>query len=305
MTPHLYLLTAVVVWGLEFPIFRECTRAVGFLVTGTVMFVIAAVLLGLTRLLKGPLLNDEAIAARRPIPYKRLLLIGLIGFSANGVAIAASQLTSVINVSALGRTDVLFSLALSVLIFREKVAKWAFFSLPIMAVGVCILTGIITESPELGKTGDYLMLFSAFLIALNAFVIKGALRDVRPLGVGATNTAVTAVCFIITTLVAYRSIDAFRDVSRETWIMLGALGVMAYIFFITYNMALKSVPVWEVRLFCLSIPVVATLAAWAWLGKRPSGLQCLGMCLIAAGATGAIVSRIPRRAKPVDQGGSR
>ena len=291
MAYYLSLLLAVVVWGIEYPLYKRCTEAVGFLATGAVMFSVAAGLLGLMLSAKGRARNAEAVAAGRRIPFGRLLLIGLIGFTLNGLALAAAQHTSVVNVSTLARTDVLFSLLLSVLVFRETVDARAFLFLPVMAAGVCLLTGMIARSPELGRPGDYLILASALLVALNAFVIKAALRDVRPTMVGFCNSATIAVCFLVAAIALGDPVEALVSATGETWAMAVSLGVMACVFFAAYNTALNGLPVWEVRLCCLGIPVVATLTGWVWLSDVPTPLQWLGMLGIGAGAAGVIVLR--------------
>lgn len=288
---YIHLILTVLVWGLMFPLYKRCTESVGFLATGAMLFLVATVLLGGILLGQGRVRHVEAVAAGRRIPYGRLLLIGLVSFALNGLALAAAQHTSVVNISTLSRTDVLFSLLLSALIFREKVDLRAMVFLPIMIVGICLLTGMITKSPELGQPGDFLILASALLVALNAFFIKSALRDVRTTMVGLCNMLANAVAFSICIFILGDPARTLASAGWEAWAMGIALGVMTAALCVTYYTALTGLPVWEVRLFCLGIPVVATLAAWAWLDDVPTTMQWLGMLAVGAGTAGLVLSR--------------
>ena len=300
---HAYacLMVAVVCWGVEYPLMKQATEAVGFWGTGAVMFSISAVLLGLTlagRRLFGRRENvvdvsKAACASRYPI--RAMLLVGVIGIAVNVLGLWAIKLTRVVNVATLARADALFSLVLSAWVFGEVVARRVWFFVPLMLCGIGLLTGFLLNPLEIGNAGDYLILASAFGVALNAYVIKKAVQHASGLAVGCVNSTMIGLFFVI--VVALQPQGVWQNVSHEAKRALLLLGFLAYLFFASYNAALRSIPVWKVRLVCLLIPVVAALTAWAWFGDQPSGLQVLGMGLILAGAAGIIVARdrsVPR-----------
>lgn len=295
MRAYLCLLAAVVTWGVEYPLLKRCAQEVGFLATGAVMFSTAALLLGLAILVRKVMGRSLRRPAARRIPYGLLILIGCVGVCVNLLGLWGIKLTSVPNASTLARSDALFSLGLSACIVRETIERRALLFVPAMLAGICLLTGILARSPELGQTGDYLMLGSAFCVALNAFIIKRVVQEVSGLVVGFFNSAIIAAGFLAAIVLTKGWAGAFGKFPRHIWLYLFVLGGLAFVFFIAYNTALRTVPVWRVRLVCLAIPVVATLCGWAWLGGAPSVWQWFGMALISGGAAGIIVVRRPRR----------
>jgi len=294
---HAYgcLLVAVVCWGVEYPLMKQATEAVGFCGTGAVMFSISAVLLGLT-LVGRRLFGFGRTVATPPTapdspryPIRAMLLVGVIGITVNVLGLWAIKLTRVVNVATLARADALFSLVLSACVFGEAIARRAWFFVPLMLAGIGLLTGFLLNPLEIGNPGDYLILASAFGVALNAYVIKKAVQRVSGMTVGCVNSTMNGLFFVV--VVAFLPHDVWQNVSYEARRALLLLGFLAYVFFACYNTALRSIPVWKVRLVCLLIPVVAALTAWAWFGDRPSGLQVAGMALILAGAAGIIMAR--------------
>jgi len=288
---YLWVFVAVVIWGLEYPLMKRCSQTIGVLPTGAAMFSLAALLLGLTLLAqrrKGPAATP---GAPKRVPYGPLVLIGALSIGVNLLGLWGIELTSVPNSSTLARSDALFSLFLSALVFREKIAAWAFLFVPVMLGGICLLTGILSGPIALGNPGDYLMLGSAFCLALNAFVIKRAVQQASSALVGLFNAAIAGGFFAVAAFAVRDDSVGRLAASQSVWPALGALGFLSYLFYLSYNTALRTIPVWEVRLLCLLVPVVATLSAWVGLNEKPTLLNWLGMTLISGGAAGIIVAR--------------
>ena len=294
MSAYLCLAIAVLAWGIEYPFLRYSTTSIGFLATGAVMFSIAAALLGLTFLIRGRKARVGDATEQRRFPYGSLILIGAISVGVNVLGLLATKLTSTVNVSTLARSDVLFSLLLSALVFREAMDWKTFLFLPFMLLGICLLTGILVNAPELGRTGDFVILGSAFFVGLNAFVIKRTVQNISGLMVGFWNSATNGLTFFTAALVSKGWSESFGRIPPRIWVVLAVLGVLAFAFFASYNAALRALPVWEVRLFCLLIPVVAMVTGWMALKERPTGWQVLGMGLVSGGAAGIVALRRPR-----------
>jgi len=291
------LLLAVLTWGIEYPLLKRCSVEVGFLTTGAVMFALGAVLLGITEILRRLATRARSEPASEARPWGMLVLIGVLGVFVNFLGLWGVKLTSVANASTLARSDVLFSLVLSASIFHEAIERWALLFVPPMLLGICLLTGFLVQSPELGRPGDYLMLASAFCVSLNAFVIKRVVQRASPVLVGFCNSGLIGLSFVAAAVARRGWAASFGGIPRLVWGRLLALVALSYVFFIAYNTALRTVPVWKVRLMCLVIPVVATLFGWAFLdGERPTPTQWMGMVLICSGAAGITVAgRLPAR----------
>lgn len=289
--PHLCLVIAVVVWGIEYPLMCRATRAVGFLATGAVMFGLAATLLGITLLLLRVRRPSGTLSAQRRIPYGWLLLIGIISVVVNFLGLWATKLTSPVNVATLHRTDVFFSLLLSAFVFREVIERKVFLVLPVMLFGVCLLTGIFVKSPELGRPGDFLIITSAFFVSLNAFIIKRTVQNTSGLLIGFWNSAMNGIIFFCAALVVGKGKNPFGAFPQGVWPILLILGLLAYIFFAAYNRALRFLPVWEVRMLCLALPAIAAISAWILYREILTGWQTLGMILVSGGAAGIVLIR--------------
>ena len=166
-----------------------------------------------------------------------------------------------------------------------------------MLLGICLLTGFLVRAPELGQSGDFLVLISAFFLSLNAFVIKRTVQNASGLVVGFWNAGINGLVFMVAALATKGWSGSFGQIPRTLWPVLFWLGVLAYTFFACYNTALRTVPVWEARLFCLFIPVVAMITAWIVLKETPTIWQGLGVALISAGAAGIVILRRPRNSR--------
>jgi len=276
---------------------KRCSAEVGVLATGAVMFTLSAVLLGLTLLLARFMTGTGGRISREATPWGALALIGFLGVGVNVLGIWGVKLTSIANSSALARSDVLFSLALSAFFFREPIERWSLAFVPVMLVGICLLTGFLVESPELGRPGDYLMLASGLCVSLNAFIIKRVVQRTSPLMVGFCNSGIIGLAFLGAALARHGPVGSFGGISHVVWSQLILLVLVSYVFFIAYNAALRTIQVWKVRLACLGIPVVATLFDWSAMGgPSPTGAQWAGMALICSGAAGiTLAGRLPRR----------
>ena len=281
---------------------RHTTQAVGVLATGAYAFAIGSLLLGAmlwvtvrsgaVRVFPGP------GAARMPVGV--IAAIAGVGICANMTGLAGARLTETVNVATLARTDVLFSLFLSLWVMHERVDRWAFLFVPVMLAGICLQTGLFARATGLGNPGDWLVLGSAFCLAVNGFLIKRAAQHVSGLVIGLCNAGVNAVVFTMATM-----LTSGREALCAPWraremVPLMILGVLTFVFFASYNTALRTLPVWEVRLLCLAAPVVAALAGWVWLHEQPSWTQWTGMTLVGGGAAGIVWLR--RGGRPVTNG---
>ncbi|NQU39845.1 MAG: DMT family transporter [Lentisphaerae bacterium] len=289
MIAYVALAIAILAWGLEYPLMKSVSAELGPMATGAVMFSVAAFLLGAQLAVRGTF-RRERLPDRQTLG--RLLLIGLIGFLLNAAVLLAVRMTSVTNVATLARTDVLFSLLLAAFIFREKVDRSAWWTTPLMLAGIYLLTGIVTRPFGMGNGGDALVLLSAFLVALNAYIIRHTAQRVDPTLIGFVNTATNSALFVVAALLVpphsagmlALGVAFAHPVALE-------LGCIAAIFFASYYIALRALPVWRVRLLMLMIPVVAALAGTFWLDENITAIEAMGMALICAGAAGAVLPK--------------
>ena len=296
MRGPLFILVAAIAWGLEYPLMTSATRAVGMPVTGACLFVVSSLLLGASLLARHAYMGRTGKANPWPgwSALSPTLLVGAFGITANLTGLQGASLTTPVNMAALARSDVLFSLLISVLVFRERIARQAYLFVPVMLLGACLLVGVFRGAMEAASIGDGLVLISAFFVAANAFAAQRALRRLNGLAVGFMNCTLNAVMFVVV-VGCTDSLSAIPAALRgETGMALIGLGVLAYIFFACYNVGLRTCPAWEARLICLLAPVVAAVVSWGFQGKSPESGQIPGMLLILLGAAGIVWLRAGR-----------
>jgi drug/metabolite transporter (DMT)-like permease len=285
MRGALFILIAALAWGLEYPLMTAATRAVGVLVTGACLFGIGSLLLAVVVIVRYVRHRAEKVAWRA---FGPALLVGACGIGANMAGLAGARLTSSVNLAVLSRSDVLFSLLLSMLVLREHIARRAFLFVPVMLAGAALVTGVFRGSVQALSAGDALILLSALCIAVNGFAIRWVTRRLHGVTLGFVNCTLNALWFVA--LVAWReSLAALpQALTGEVGLALVGLGVLAVLFFAFYNLGLRTVPVWEARLICLLAPVTTAVVSWGIQHEHPQPGQIPGMALVLAGAAGIV-----------------
>lgn len=303
LTAHIALLLAVLAWGIEYVLIKASTETQSPLVIGFGTFVVASVLFGIHLFLfkktgREPVFAP-GVAGQGPakegmhppavsVPWRLLVAMGAISVAINLFLIFGQKLTSTASASALGRTDILFTIVLSALIFRESIRGVHLVVLPIMLAGIYMVTGIRIAALDMGNPGDYLILASTFFLSLNAFVIKRAARRLNSFFIAFVNTTINTAAFFLL-IVVTGNWDVFVTVPVASWVLIGLIGVCGYVFMGGYYVGLHHLPVLEVRLLLLLVPVVTVLAGWVGLGSLPTLRESIGMPLIILGAAILVV----------------
>lgn len=284
MTGYLCAAVAVVAWGIEYVLIKEGATSVDPLLAGSVIFLAAAVFLAIHTAI-----NGEPLAFLRS--WKLNMLVGIVGFGCNAMWIYGMRTTSVVNAAVLGRADILFTFLLSVPLFRERIRPGAWRYAPLMLCGIILTTCIDVSQLRFGALGDYLVLGSAFLLTINVFLIRKAMREIRGVSVALVNALVNALMFSVAYfLIGNGGGHGCAAVPPRALLILISCGFCSYLFFAGYYAGLKRLKVWEVRLLCLGVPVVAGTVGIVFGENIPGGGQLLGGALVLAGAVGIILS---------------
>ncbi|MFW5798097.1 MAG: DMT family transporter [Planctomycetota bacterium] len=305
MRSLLAILVAVVCYGIEYHLVKKTTGDVPKVMVGCLTFGITAaalaVLHGVRFYKPAEGVDLERRSPARCIGY--MVAIGGVAVFINGLLIWGTSLTTAESAAALGRTDVLFTMVLSALVFREHIRPVAWLFAAPMVVGVFLVMKLEPADLRIKSAGDLLILGNALLFSVNAFIIKRALRIMTGPEVAMYNCAINAVVFAVAiTLWPAGAGHAggwamFAGVSRTTWTMLLALGGLNTVFLVCYYFSLGKLPVWEVRLLLLGIPVVSAIIGWVVLGQVVDLWVLGGIVLILASGAGIILTR--RREAPV------
>jgi drug/metabolite transporter (DMT)-like permease len=190
-------------------------------------------------------------------------------------------LSSPLNAGILQRSDLLFSLLIGYLLWRQRLKRLEFLGMLTMIVGIYFVLNINLHDFKAGSIGDILLLGSAFLLAVNAEIIKHRLKRVEDIYIAFFNSGICTLFFLIATVSSHSW--PIRPISLSLKGLLVICIAIGVIQFFTYYKTLRELPTWLVRVLCLGIPVVALLSSASLFHQRISWGQIGGMCLLTAG----------------------
>ena len=204
--------------------------------------------------------------------------------------------TMVNNVILIGRIEPPLSLALAILLFKEKVNPWVIIGAVFSFLGV-ILT-IILQSPtsnmiaitmgeiKMGvvNQGDLLALGAAICLSIAITISKVSLAQI-PLGIFTCyKTLVGTIVFFITTLIVYNFehfADIFSPILWQWMLFYGAVIVAGgQIFWLS---GLKKSTASEVSFASSFSPILGIIGAFVIIGEIPTMAQYIGGAVIIIG----------------------
>ena|ERR687885_1036524 len=223
-----------------------------------------------------------------------LSLIGvaiLAGALAPGLIFLALSLTNVNNVVLISRIEPPLTLALSILLLRERVNRWVIAGSVISFVGVALT--ILLQKPqgsmvEMGGLqvgqGEVMVAVGAVSLAIATIISKVKLRDI-PLGVfSIVRTVIGTVVFFAIALTLYgpvHFIDVFSPVLWQ-WMLLYS-AIIVVVGQLCWLTGLKRTSASEVSLANSFNPIVGILAAYFILAEVPTLAQYIGGVVILGG----------------------
>ena len=213
-----------------------------------------------------------------------LAVIGLLGSGANLCMFIGVKLSDPTSAAIVQRIQILFAILLGWLALRER-PKWGDLpALLAMAAGFVVLQ-LPLEKLHLATVGNFLVLASAFIIALNALFIKRLARTVPVEVIALVNSCIISLSMAAVAGCAGNDLGvALRGGGhRLLWIGL-VMGFLASGSFLAYYYALERLAIWQVSMTLLVIPVASGALQWTFLDAPVTGRQVAGMVLVSAGA---------------------
>lgn len=228
--------------------------------------------------------------------WKRLLMIGTLGFLLDLTAFIGLSMSSAASGTALLKCDVLMVNLLSMMIYKQKFTWKSWACTFVMLFGVFLVMGVDFTSFQVGDPGNVFFLLSAFFVSLNAFVIKSVQLDEKnPVCddvVAYYNNMLTMLYFTGASL-AMGTLGQLRLVLQEKEVglalLLAALGQT--LIYVVYYYNLRNYPVWLVKTCLLLMPLVSTLITFVLFQERMVTEQYLGMAVVMAGAFGILAEQ--------------
>ena len=203
----------------------------------------------------------------------------------------------------LGNLQVLIVGGVAWAVFGERPSRSVFVALPIVLLGVLLISGAIGggaygSNPGLGVI---LGLLTAFCYAGYLLVIRRGGHDLRrPAGPVAIATVSTAIVAAVVGVVG-GDLDPLPAPASLAWLALLGLSSQS-LGYLLISLSLSRLPAVLTSIILLAQPVMTVALSMVLLHEAPSPVQLVGVALvvggIAAATLGASVSRmrLPRRA---------
>jgi drug/metabolite transporter (DMT)-like permease len=200
----------------------------------------------------------------------------------------------------LGNLQVIVVGLVAWLLFKERPPRPVLYALPIVLVGVVLISGVVGvdaygADPPLGVT---LGIFTALSYAGYLLVIRRGSDDLRrPAGPVAISTASTAIVATIVG-VLLGELDPVPAWPSHGWLALVGITSQS-IGYLIISISLPRLPAALVSIILLAQPVATVLLARVLLQEEPSVAQLLGVSLVVGGIAIATLpmGRVAARAR--------
>ncbi|CAA7600758.1 EamA domain protein [Acididesulfobacillus acetoxydans] len=216
--------------------------------------------------------------------YPELYLVGVLGTTLRLLQNWGLDLSSPVNAAILLRGDLLFSLIIGYLLWKQKLRRLEWAGMGTMLVGVTLVLQISWQRFRLGSGGNILFLGSAFLVAVNAEIIKHRLGQVENMIVAYFNSGMSLILFL-SGAAWTGELGAFPRAGMLIWVLVFTSIIFQVIQYRCYYRSLEGLPTWLVRVVHLITPIIAMVTSAWWLHERINMAQILGMLVVAGGIT--------------------
>ena len=287
----IFAILMIVAWAFYFVLCRIC-------ITATDSPFVAGLLL---RTMTLTFLSTYCVITKKEntisIPAKPFLLtitIGIIAFIFDALINIGFQYIPVSIGTVLLKTEILFVLLFSLLLFKVRIEKRKYLFITLMLLGV-ILCMNLQSSDMTFNLYSLLFIASAALNAICAFAIKHIQEkySTGSFAIAYTNNIVSLVLYGICAASFDRQqfIDLFSN-ADDIWsvvIIFVLCSVCQTCLMITYYRNLKELPVWIVKAVLLFVPALSMIIEFAIFRTTISLISLVGFLLVIIGGLGITI----------------
>ncbi len=274
--PYIYIILASVLWGTSglFAGFLSKAGLTSIQMTG-IRTSVAAV-----SMILYALIGNRRLFKATPKEIALFVLSGIALFLTGTFYFMAMQASSVSTAVVLMYTAPIFVMIYSVSVLGERLTPLKIFSVAIMLVGCCFVSGII-GGMVLNLRGIILGLLSGLAYSMYNIVTRIEMKN------GSNPVSASMYCFILAAIIALFVSNPLGIV--QTALKCGAgvsvvmllCGVCTCILpYFFYTLALKSIPAGTASSLAITEPMAATIFSILFLGERPSVFSMFGIILI-------------------------
>ena len=227
-----------------------------------------------------------------------LIVMGINSILVNVLWFEAMTYTTATNVALLFRLDLVFVVLIGGLLGMERVRATLWPVLLMMLLGLALFTEAHHCDWSGHIVGDLMMVFAAFGLAANAFIIRHILHTMDVEAVALYNLGISGLGFLSLAM-ASGGFSLVRYVPRPLgdWLWIIGLGVVLAFSLPLYYAALRRLEVWKLRTYMLTAPLLVAAVEWLLWGLSFSPIQCLGAAMVLGGLV--ICIRLESRVKDI------
>ena len=197
-----------------------------------------------------------------------------------------------------GNTQVVLVGLLAWLVFRERPASSSLAAIPIAAVGIVFISGVLEqgaygENPPLGALFGVItgLAYSGFLLSL-----RHGSRDLRRVAGPLFDATLASGVLTLAVGLALGGLDFTPGLASTLWLVVLALSAQV-LGWLLITVSLPRLPAVLTSVLLTAQPVAAVFLAAALVDERPSALQLLGTAAILAGLLVASAGRQRERVR--------
>jgi drug/metabolite transporter (DMT)-like permease len=224
-------------------------------------------------------LTRMALPAIRDLPA--IMGIGFLGITVYQVAVSYGELTVTAGgASLIIATSPAFTAILAAVFLKESLKTWGWLGIAISFAGVALITLGEGEGVQF-SWGALLILLAAIVTGLYNVLQKPYLRRYSALQVGTFAVWAATLCMLVF-LPGLR--QAVQEAPRDAILAVVYLGLFpGALAYLLWTYVLSQIQASVAGTMMYSVPVLAVLIAWLWLGEVPAALSLVGGLVALAG----------------------
>ncbi|MVA98456.1 EamA family transporter [Nitratireductor sp. CAU 1489] len=272
----------IIGWASAFPAIRAGLQGFGPAELGALRFAIAAVPAALYLLIMRPPAPARGEGWR--FAYGGIVFVGLYTLFLNvgEMTVSAGAASFIINVSPI------ITAAFAVFVLGERFPIVAWIGTAVSFAGIGLIAFGEGEGLRL-DTGALLILGAAFAAATTTIVQKPLFSTHRPLTVAAWNMVIGA---LVLAPFLPNAIGQAGDATTQSLAAAVYLGLVpSLVAYASWAVALSRLPAARASNYLYTVPAVATVMGYVWLGELPSAAGMAGGLLALGGVVLVNLSR--------------
>ncbi|MBN1590274.1 MAG: DMT family transporter [Pirellulales bacterium] len=226
-----------------------------------------------------------------------LVVMSINAILINVLLFTSLKWTTATNYAVLYRLDIVFVVLIGTLLGLERIGWRELTLLPVMLLGVAFVAEVRLSGVESHIVGDLMVVAGALGFAINAFILRQIFRTMDTEAVALINVSVTGLGFLGVMLIRGELATVGAALGEPImWLWVALLGLSFGLYILIYYAALDRMPVWKLRTWMLTSPLLVALADWVLWNTRLSGQQWVGTGLVLLGLAGLIRLEMVARA---------